>query len=486
MNRKIYYLFCVLIIILLFTFSPQLSSPTFSNTDKDNIPSYDESVVKSRLNNLKVKVVKPRYTSEVKGYIKGYVLWNRKKAEKILGRSLMYFPIFEKYIKRYNLPSDLKYLSVVESALDPKAVSRVGAVGLWQFMPGTATDCGLKINRFVDERCDPEKSTQAAMEYLIAQYERYGDWTLAIAAYNSGPGRVNRAIKKARSKNFWQIRAFLPKETRNYVPAFIGAAYLLQYYDQHLLEPAYPSLDLQLTETTKVFDYHSFYQIAKVTALPLDVIHSLNPSYERGFIPGDPGGNPLVLPKRVMPAFHQYLEAMRPESKNAPVYLSDPVHFTQPSGVNDDYVHSTYTIRASNRIEDLAEVFGCSIHQLRAWNKLKPEQQVVEGQNLIIYHPREIHSLPSVEVTKVKEIERLPTLLLEREVHPLPAPTYTTANGHVLRKGKFVYYTLNKHETLFDIAAKFTDVTVRDLMLLNNFKSNQIPALGTRIKIKKK
>ncbi|NJK82785.1 MAG: lytic transglycosylase domain-containing protein [Saprospiraceae bacterium] len=170
-------------------------------------PEFDEVAIINRIKIMNSDVVQPKYTSVVKGYLKGYTVWNRAKSERILGRSVCYFPIFEHYLKQHNLPNDLKYLSVVESALDPKAVSRAGAIGLWQFMPETAKEMGLQITPYVDERQDPHKATDAALRYLKRQYNRFGSWELALAAYNGGSGRVSRAMKRARSDNFGSYSA---------------------------------------------------------------------------------------------------------------------------------------------------------------------------------------------------------------------------------------------------------------------------------------
>jgi len=184
-------------------------------------PVYSDQELETQIQQMYSEVVPARLNPAVKSYIKTYTVKRRDKTAAMLGRKEMYFSMFEKYAVEQNVPTDLKYLSIVESALNPNAESRSGAVGLWQFMPATGSSLGLKINRDVDERKDPHKSTKAAYKYLNKQYKRYGNWELALAAYNGGPGRVNRAIKRGRSKNFWRIQKYLPKETRNYVPAFI-------------------------------------------------------------------------------------------------------------------------------------------------------------------------------------------------------------------------------------------------------------------------
>jgi membrane-bound lytic murein transglycosylase D len=252
-------LFCVLGGVLNASNESNLTDPE---------PEYDEPAIIERINKMENEVVPPRYDDIVKSYLTTYTIKKREKAENILGQQVVYFPLFEKKLEEANLPTDLKYLSVVESALNPKAVSRVGATGLWQFMPATGEYYGLEINSVVDERSDPHRSTEAAIEYLSRLYDRFGNWELAIAAYNSGGGRVSRAIKRSRSKNFWKVRRYLPRETRNYVPAFIAANYLIKHYQEHELTPRYPELDQQITESIMVYDHTSFYEVAQVTELP--------------------------------------------------------------------------------------------------------------------------------------------------------------------------------------------------------------------------
>ena len=179
--------------------------------------SFSDSEVIARLRATQ-SAVPTRYTDVVKGYLRTYTVKNRHKTERILGKAVMYFPIYEEQFRKSGLPDALKYLSVTESALNPVAVSSAKAVGLWQFIKTTGKEYGLRIDQAVDERCDPHLSTAAAAAYLARQYERFGDWALAIAAYNSGPGNVSKAIRRGRSKNFWKIKKYLPRETRSYVP----------------------------------------------------------------------------------------------------------------------------------------------------------------------------------------------------------------------------------------------------------------------------
>lgn len=377
----------------------------------ENYPDYDESVVIARLKSIEDPLVEHRYNSIVKGYIKSYLFWNRGKAERILGRTVLYFPLIEEYLAKRDMPEKLKYLPVVESALYPHAVSPVGAMGLWQFMPATGREYGLLINEFVDERKDPHKATQAALDYLSRQYEKYGDWALALAAYNGGSGRVSRAIKRGRSKNFWNIRRYMPRETRNYVPAYIAATYMMEYYKEHEIIPEYPPLDYQITEMIKVYDNFSFYRIAQVTGLSLEVIEGLNPAYKRSIIPSNTEGNFLILPKRVMPAFKDYLDAQRPDNLSDHFFDNSPVVVQkQQDNWKEKYIRQIYTVKKGENLQKIAKNLKCSIHQILAWNGLQ-STDLKEGQKLVIYQPREFKRFKPLE--KMEALPAAPSLSLE-------------------------------------------------------------------------
>jgi len=243
-----------------------------------------------------------KYNAEVKRRIKQYTVSQRSMCEVLLGRSSIYFPVFEDIFRKKGLPLDLKYLSVVESGLRPIATSRSGAAGLWQFMRPTGRMMGLQINRTIDERRDVEKSTEAAADYLLHLYERFDDWTLAIAAYNCGPGNLRKAIRKSGGKrSFWEIKKYLPKETREYVPKFIAMSYVMNYYYEHDLVPDVPHEDLTNTCSAKVFEKINLRRLSKELGIDLKVLRTLNPSYIRNYIPkSEDGKYNLVLPTNEM------------------------------------------------------------------------------------------------------------------------------------------------------------------------------------------
>ena len=239
-----------------------------------------------------------QYSAEVKKRINQYISRQRTMSEVLIGRSKIYFPTFEHILREKGLPIDLKYLSVVESGLRPSATSRSGAAGLWQFMRPTGRMMGLKISRTVDERRDVEKSTAAAAEYLLKLYNQFDDWTLAIAAYNCGPGNMRKAIRRSGGKtSFWEIKKYLPKETREYVPKFIAMTYVMNYYYEHDLMPEIPNQDLINTSSAKVFESLNLKSLSKELDIELATIRTLNPSFIRNYIPNSEDGKyNLVLP----------------------------------------------------------------------------------------------------------------------------------------------------------------------------------------------
>ena len=467
---------------ILFCFLLVTSLPVFGNdTDpEDEIPEYNEEEVLKRLEYLSQDLVEVKYVTAVKGYIKGYVLRNRRHSEIVLGRSIRYFPIFEHYLEKHQLPEALKYLPIVESALDPKAISRVGAGGLWQFMPATGKERGLDINKYVDERFDPIRSTEAAMEHLRRQYDRFDDWALALAAYNSGSGRVSRAIKRARSKNFWRLMRYLPRETRNYVPAFIAATYLVDYFESHNLKPDYPELDMQITETIRVYDNHSFYRIAQVTDLPLDIIEALNPSYKKGYIPSSREGSYLTLPVRVMEAFKAYVAASRPDSKQYMPVFSGPVYFTRPADQDKpSYIKSTYVVIEGETLRSIARDLKVSVHQIKAWNKLR-SSELTAGQELIVFTPEKFKRL----------IEREETMsilapIAVKNLEPLEGYGFGSYLPQGDYLGHFFYFPTPKKMRPDELAVYLRQEDIEAFKQLNSLDSNKKLKPGTWVKIKR-
>ena len=432
-------------------------------------PPFDEAVTKERLKHLDC-LVRPKYNPTVRSYILTYTQKNRQKAEAILGRATLYFPIFEQKLREAGMPDALKYLSVVESALVPEAVSRSGAVGLWQFMPTTGSEYGLKIEDAVDERSDPHRSTDAAIRYLQRQYKRFGSWELALAAYNCGPGRVNRAVRRSGSKDFWKLYRYLPRETRGYVPAFIGATYLYKYYQEHRLIPTYPALDMQLTRTLKTTDYLRFDQLSAVTQLPQYVIEALNPSYQHGYIPADFRGNYLTLPARVMPAVRDFLAQSGAGRARVTLPAERSGGWSYRHSDEVYYTESTYTVGEGESLYQIAQSLGVHGAHLMAWNQLIVAY-VRPGQELRYYFER-----PAEEVRQRAARRPLGALAYRSALQPLVRPRPTLPGYGVAPAA--TTYALGRYESLLDVARQFPGVTVQDLLEWNHLSADRPPKAG--------
>ena len=296
---------------------------------------------------------------------------------RMLGRAPLYFPLFEEALDRHDLPLELKYLAVVESGLNPKARSHAGARGLWQFMYATARGQGLRIDSYIDERRDPVRSSEAACVFLKKLYNQYGDWYLALAAYNAGPGNVNKAIRRSGGKkNFWEIRYFLPRETRNYVPAFMAVVYLMEYHAEHNIFPAELFTPYTALDTVEVNTVLRFDQIAAHLNMDVESLSQLNPMFRLDIIPGPPEKWPLVLPQNLIPSFLAYQKDMilhEPERTPKIVFVPEPV---------------IYRVKSGDVLGGIASSYGVSVKQLKEWNGLKGTMIRV-GQKLKIHaNPR--------------------------------------------------------------------------------------------------
>lgn len=264
----------------------------------------DEAEYIRRLKAIPSSIELP-YNQVVRSYIDRYVKRNRTLVEQMLGMSLYYMPIFEQALEKEGLPLELRYIPVIESAMNPNAVSPAGAAGLWQFMLGTARGVGLEVNSLVDERRDPYRSSEKAAAYFKQLYEIYGDWSLAIAAYNCGPGNVNKAIRRASNPekpDFWEIYNYLPRETRGYVPAFIAANYIMTYYKEHNISPSLAKKPL-IVDTVSVSRRIHFRQISQVLNIPMEELRILNPQYRHDVIPGNTHPYSLALPSQQVYSF---------------------------------------------------------------------------------------------------------------------------------------------------------------------------------------
>ena len=273
-----------------------LDEPDDDCNVRDFNPTYTKEEYVDRLRRLPT-VMEMAHNDVVQKFIDRYSGRLRHSISYMLGASNFYMPIFEEALEMYQVPLELKYLPIIESALNPSAVSRVGAAGLWQFMIGTGKQYGLQVNSLVDERRDPVKSSYAAARYLRDLYRIFGDWNLVIAAYNCGPENINKAIRRSNGeKDYWRIYPYLPRETRGYVPAFIAANYIMTYYSQHNICPMSTRLPSK-TDTVMVDKNVHLEQVAEVVGINIDLLRSLNPMYRRDIVPGASGLCPIRLPQ---------------------------------------------------------------------------------------------------------------------------------------------------------------------------------------------
>lgn len=346
-----------------------------SLAELDTLP---DSIYAARLQAL-VSPVQLPYNQIVRGYINRYVSPQSGLISRILGLSQYYFPMIEDELLKEGLPVELRALPIIESALQPGATSRAGAVGLWQFMPSTGKGYGLEVNSLVDERRDPIRSTQAACRYLKDLYRMFNDWTLAIAAYNCGPGNVNKAIARSGGKTFWEIYDYLPRETRGYVPSFIGATYAYAYHGLHDIEPTKAPIPLSV-DTLHISRLVHFGQIASTIDIPIETLRQLNPQYKADIIPATVKHYTLVLPQRYIT---QYIgceaEIMAKDSAYLKEYLNpanlDKKRAEQPAS-------TYYKVKKGDTLGAIARRYRVTTTQLMRWNNIRNPKTLRIGQRI--------------------------------------------------------------------------------------------------------
>lgn len=358
-----------------------------SNCKSKPNPFTSEAQYRERLKKLPYVIEMP-YNSSVQSFIDIYTQKSRRQVEYLLGLSEYYFPIFEEALEAASLPLELKYLPIIESALNPKAISRVGATGMWQFMIGTGRMYGLEVNTLVDERMDPVKSSKVATEYLKELYSIFSDWHLAIAAYNCGPGNVNKAIRRAGGKrDFWAIYPYLPAETRAYVPIFIAANYVMNYSDEHYLCPAKIRIPV-LTDTIMLNRRVHMEQISAVLNIPMDELRLLNPQYRRDIIPGDIKPYPVCLPHNYANLFidrrneiYAYKASTLVDNRRDEVEIPKPVYTAPKNKPKSKFTY--HTVRKGQNLGSIADRYNTTVTKIKKANGLK-STKIKTGQRLKI------------------------------------------------------------------------------------------------------
>ncbi len=440
-----------------------------------NIPTFGEEVYRSRMAKMN-SPIPLTYNQQVRDYIDLYASRKRGLTSRALGLSQLYFPMFEEQLDRHNLPLEFKYLAVVESALNPVAVSHMGATGIWQFMYNTGKMYNLQVTSYIDERRDPYKSTVAACKYFQDMHKIYGDWLLVIAAYNCGPGNVNRAIARAGgSKDFWKISPYLPAETRGYVPAFIAVCYVMNHSKEHNLVAVKPMLTYFEVDTVKVDKAVSFTTIAQHTGISEDLISYLNPVYKKNYIPGGTEKYSIRLPMNKMSSFIAASDKIF-----APEAVEETAQLAQADEVILKEIRKIYTVRKGESLSTIAEKNNVSVSEIKKWNKLR-SSHIAYGQKLTLY----VQVKQAVPLTAARTIPSNAKTEKTDSTQPNETAKANTASAKNTESavGKYVYYTVQPGDTLWNIAQRYDGVTVDQLKQLNRITNSRDLRPGTRIKV---
>ncbi len=412
------------------------------NYDEVSYSELPTDTLKKRLKDLDAKTpFDVAYNPSLESVIKNYLKRHKPTMERLMGLSEFYFPLFEEALDKYDLPLELKYLAIVESALRPRARSRVGATGMWQFMYGTAKIYDLQINSYVDERMDPMLSTEAACQYLETLYGMFGDWDLALAAYNSGPGNVSRAIRRSGGhKNYWNLRPYLPRETAGYVPAFLATMYIFEYANEHGYRPIKPTFNYFETDTVHIKQSITLEDVAKFTGLQLDELEYLNPVYKLDYIPKTSDDTYVLrLPVSALGKFvynEQAIYATIDAEKEAQQEETIPELVEIPKGI-------TYRVKSGDFLGRIAERYGVGVSQIKRWNHMRSNNLRI-GQRLTI-HPTKNYIAQANSSTSTK-------------VNTAGKKTY------VVREG----------DSLWTIAKKFPGVSSKNLQVWNDISGKQL------------
>lgn len=431
---------------------------SFSDTDIMNLDSIKytsnipDAVYMERINKIN-SYIPLHFNDIIKNHIIYYTDKMPERARHILGLCEYYMPIIEEIFDYYGLPKELKAVAIIESALNPTATSRVGAKGMWQFMYNTARQYNLKITSYVDERMDVVKSCHAAAKYLRDSYTIFGDWSLAISSYNCGIGNVNKAIRRAGSREFWDIYRYLPRETRGYVPSFVAALYLMHYYKDHGIIPAQLEMPPHV-DTFQIKKNLHFEQISKVVGVPIEEIKTYNTQYIENIIPGNESGYILRLPYKYTNRFI--------DMEDSVYRYKDSVYFnavTKKSIKESASGNRVHVVKRGETLGHIAMKYRVSVANLKRWNNLR-SNNIRIGQRLRIYGG----AAPAKSSA---------------------SSSSSSSSASTTKSGGYQWYTIKKNDTLSGIADKFPGVSLNDILKLNGFTTRTKIYPGKRIKIKK-
>lgn len=424
----------------------------FAPTDT---PSYSADAFRQRLAILDERTpFKLTYNDQVQGYIDMYTKRKRAQSARMLGLAQLYFPVFEEALDRHGMPQELKYLAVVESALFPGAKSRAAAVGLWQFMIGTGKMYGLEVDSYVDERCDVYQSTEAACLYLKDLHRIFGNWELALAAYNCGPGNVNKAIRRSGGTDYWSVYNNLPRETRGYVPAFIAVNYLFNHAADHNIYPVIPNYCAYEVDTVEVCYPLDLNKLAEITGGNTQEILDLNPVYKQGRVPDVDVPATLYLPKTLVADFidrEDYIRYSYVPDMHTPAPMAKGA--TKSSSTGSATARRTHTVRRGESLGTIARKNHVTVGNLRAWNKLRSDRVRV-GQKLIVNKG---------SVAKADD------------------QAATPANTNV--PTEYIFHTVQPGDTLWGIAQRYPGASVEEIKRINSDSDLRHLTVGKKIKV---
>ena len=472
-------------------------------------PVYSDSVYALRIGVLNSQTpIDLEYNQHVKGYIKMYSGKGRNQTARMLGLAEIYFPMFEAALDKYNIPLEIKYLAIVESALNPTAGSRAGAKGLWQFMYATGKMYGLKQNSMVDDRYDPYKATDAACRYLLDLYGIYHDWNLVLAAYNSGPGNVNRAIRRAGGlKNYWAIWPFLPRETRGYIPAFIAVNYMFNYAAEHNIYPVDPGILFNQIDSISVRDVISFDQIAEFMHLPVEDVKFLNPAYKEGIIPAVNGQKYILrLPRKYINYFIENEDSLYAFKSKKGIEREKLL-----AKIKQAKQRSIHIVRSGENLGLIAHRYRTSVSRLKAWNGLR-SSRIYPGQKLIVYSPGNSPRTSGIRKQsttslngfhKVRSGENLGLIAKKYGITVSQLKAWNNISRNLIRPGqqlrikaeaqkttsltsssdsKIIYHTVRSGDTLWDIAKEYNS-TINSIRRLNKMGNSSRLKPGQKLKV---
>jgi|WetSurMetagenome_2_1015567.scaffolds.fasta_scaffold00016_86 membrane-bound lytic murein transglycosylase D len=457
----------------------------FFSTDTVGI-EYPDSLYKSRLDRIN-SVVKLPYNSIIRNHIHVYTIKQRDKFAAVLGLIDYYFPMIEDIFDKSGIPTELKYMAVIESALNPSVVNRhSGATGLWQFMYSTGRMCGLTINSIVDERRSPVKSTYAAAKYIKDLYNIYHDWTLVIAAYNCGPGNVNKAIRRSGNrKDYWEIYYRLPRETRGYIPQYIAAAYAVNYYAEHNIRPLPLNIPVAIDTIMVDKDIH-LAQISEIMKIPQGELRALNPQYKTGLIPGSSKPQSLTLPITHLGDFIDLNDTIR--SYKSDIYLNKSTQVINPSRstyLPADVKGKTklfYTVKDGDNLGYISEWYRVGLSDLRYWNDIY-RNTIRVGQKIVVYvDPSKSEYYSRIDGMSFAEKQALLGKTIPANTTVVAAEsTVTDSSGN-----EYITHTVRYGDTIWDIVKLYDNVSTTDVLTLNNISDPEKIKVGQVLKIRKK